>query len=84
VFVSALLNEARSILDACLRVAAVSELPAMGAQPVAERALIGREVFRRFRFADAELRDGVTSTGLSHAPCQLDRFLQVLAEASLK
>jgi hypothetical protein len=66
-------------LHASLCVAPVSELTRMCAQPVAERALFGREVGRCFWFANTELRHGFAGTGLSGTPRLLYSGLEVLA-----
>ena len=70
--------------DARLRIAPVAKLPAMRAQAIAERALLGREVLRCFRLADAKLRHGLARAGLSHTPRLLDGGLKVLAKRPVK
>ena len=77
--VGAFLDEPRCILRARLRVSPVAELPAMRPQPIAQRALLGRQVLRRFRLAHAKLRHGLARAGLGHAPRLLDGRLKVLA-----
>src|SRR5438045_1544719 len=56
----------------------------MGAQPVAQRPLIARQMFRRFRFADAKLIESLACTGFGDTPRLLDSFLEVFAERSFQ
>ncbi len=83
VLVGAFLNKARSVLGACLRVAAISKLPAMSSQLSSEGALISGEIFRRIAVPDAKLLDGLAGACLSDASRLLDSLLKIFAEVAI-
>ncbi|GGB63919.1 hypothetical protein GCM10011505_50580 [Tistrella bauzanensis] len=83
-FVSAFLREMRGRLRARLWVTPITQLPAMGAKPGAQGALLGRQMPRRLRLADAELRYRLARAGFSDISRLLDRAFQVLAKGAFQ
>jgi hypothetical protein len=78
--VGAFLDEMCGVLDARPCITPIAKLAAMGAEVVAERALLCREVFRCFRLTHAKLRNGLAGASLSYAPRLLHGGLKVPTE----